>query len=183
MKTLLLSSVMAFALLGAAGGASAAECGDVTIASMNWQSAEVLANLDKIILNAGYGCNAEVVQGDTIPTLTSMTEKGQPDIAPEGWVDFMRDIMDKAVADGKLVYASKSLSDGGVQGWWIPKYLADAHPDIKTIDDVLNIWNFSRLLRTIRRVPSITGFLARAEPWQPRNSSRRTTRKNRASPW
>jgi glycine betaine/proline transport system substrate-binding protein len=137
MKSLLLSSVMGLALLGAIGTASAAECGDVTIASMNWQSAEVLANLDKIILNAGYGCNAEVVQGDTIPTLTSMTEKGQPDIAPEGWIDFMRDIMDKAVADGKLVYASKSLSDGGVQGWWIPKYLADAHPDIKTIDDAL----------------------------------------------
>ncbi|NWM74594.1 glycine betaine ABC transporter substrate-binding protein, partial [Escherichia coli] len=84
------------------------------------QSAEVLANLDKIILNKGYGCNADIVQGDTIPTLTSMTEKGQPDIAPEGWVDFMRDILDKAVADGKLVYTGKSLSDGGVQGWWIP---------------------------------------------------------------
>ena len=38
MKTLLMSSVMAFALMGAAGTASAAECGDVTIASMNWQS-------------------------------------------------------------------------------------------------------------------------------------------------
>ena len=57
-----MSGVMAFVLLGGAGGTpSAAECGDVTIASMNWQSAEVLANLDKIILNVGYGCNAEVV--------------------------------------------------------------------------------------------------------------------------
>ncbi|NML77082.1 ABC transporter substrate-binding protein, partial [Rhizobium sp. S-51] len=27
--------------------------------------------------------------------------------------------------------------DGGVQGWWIPKYIADAHPDIKTIPDML----------------------------------------------
>ena len=53
MKALLMSGVMAFALLGAAGGASAAECGNVTIASMNWQSAEVLANLDKIILEIG----------------------------------------------------------------------------------------------------------------------------------
>ena len=45
--------------------------------------------------------------------------------------------MDKAVEEGKLIYASKALSDGGVQGWWIPKYVADAHPDIKTIDDAL----------------------------------------------
>ena len=39
------------ACLALGGAASAAECGDVTIASMNWQSAEVLANLDKIILD------------------------------------------------------------------------------------------------------------------------------------
>ena len=31
---------------------------------MNWQSAEVLAHIDQIILNEGYGCNAELVPGD-----------------------------------------------------------------------------------------------------------------------
>ena len=47
--------------------AQASDCGDVTIASMNWQSAEVLASLDKFILNEGYGCNAEIIQGGTVP--------------------------------------------------------------------------------------------------------------------
>ncbi len=48
-----------------------------------WQSAEVLASLDKFILNNGYGCKADVIVGDTVPTITSMIEKGQPDLAPE----------------------------------------------------------------------------------------------------
>jgi glycine betaine/proline transport system substrate-binding protein len=137
MKKLLASTALAAALVGVAGAASAAECGDVTISNMNWQSAEVLANIDKIVLNAGYGCNAELVVGDTVPTLTSMTEKGQPDVAPEGWVDLLPDVVQKGIADKKLVSTVEALSDGAVQGWWIPKYLADAHPDIKTIADAL----------------------------------------------
>lgn len=137
MRKLLASTCLAVGLLSLGGTASAAECGDVTISNMNWQSAEVLANVDKLILNAGYGCNADLVVGDTVPTLTSMIEKGQPDIAPEGWVDLLPDVVERGVADNKLVSTVEALSDGAVQGWWIPKYLADAHPDIKTIDDAL----------------------------------------------
>jgi len=137
MKKLLATTCAAFGLMGAASYANAAECGSVTIASMNWQSAEVLSNLDKIILNEGYGCQAEITVGDTVPTITSMAEKGQPDIAPEGWVDLLPDVVKKGVEEGRIVRAGSPLPDGGVQGWWIPKYVADAHPDIKTIPDML----------------------------------------------
>jgi glycine betaine/proline transport system substrate-binding protein len=136
MKTLLALTCLSLGLMAISGPATAAECGDVTIANMNWQSAEVLANVDKIILTSGYGCNVELVIGDTVPTLTSMVEKGQPDIAPEGWVDLLPDVVNRGVKEGKLVAAAQALSDGAVQGWWIPKYVADAHPEIKTIGDV-----------------------------------------------
>ena len=137
MKKLLASTILAAGLVGLAGAASAQECGDVTIANMNWQSAEVLANVDKIILSEGYGCNAELVAGDTVPTLTSMTEKGEPDIAPEGWVDLQPELVKRGVEEKKLVSTGPALSDGAVQGWFIPKYIADANPDIKTIADAL----------------------------------------------
>jgi glycine betaine/proline transport system substrate-binding protein len=114
-----------------------AVCGKVTVANMNWQSAEVLANIDNIILSKGYGCDVELVSGDTMPTLTAMMEKGQPDVAPEAWVNAVRQTMDAAVKEGKLHYGAQSLQDGGLEGWWIPKYVADAHPEIKTIDDAL----------------------------------------------
>lgn len=137
MKEMFASTCLAAAMLTIGNGAWAADCGEVTIASMNWQSAEVLASLDKFILTEGYGCDVSIIQGDTVPTITSMTEKGQPDIAPEGWVDLLPDVVNAGIANGKLVVASTVLTDGAVQGWWIPKYIADAHPDIKTIDDVL----------------------------------------------
>ncbi len=60
-----------------------AACGKVSIAEMNWASAGLMANVDKIILEKGYGCEVELVAGDTMPTFTSMNEKGMPDVAPE----------------------------------------------------------------------------------------------------
>ncbi|MEY9102671.1 glycine betaine/proline transport system substrate-binding protein [Sinorhizobium fredii] len=137
MKKLLASTCLVFGLIGGASVANAAECGSVTIASMNWESAEVLSNLDKIILNEGYGCSAEITIGDTVPTITSMAEKGQPDIAPEAWIDLLPDVVKKGTDEGRIIQVGSPLPDGGVQGWWIPKYVADAHPDIKTIGDAL----------------------------------------------
>lgn len=121
----------------AAPAVVAQTCGKVTVANMNWQSAEVLANIDNIILSKGYGCEVDLVPGDTMPTLTGMMEKGQPDVAPEAWINAVRVPLDAAVAEGRLHYAAEALKDGGVEGWWIPKYVADAHPEIKTIDDAL----------------------------------------------
>lgn len=136
-KTLLASTCVALGCFLGGAGASAAECGDVTIASMNWQSAEVLANVDKFILNKAYGCNANITTGDTVPTITSMVEKGQPDVAPEGWVDLLPEVVSRGLGEGRIVEGAQSLPDGGIQGWWIPQYVADAHPDIKTIPDML----------------------------------------------
>lgn len=138
MKHILLSTALATtAAVAVPSFALAQDCGSVVIASMNWQSAEVLASVDQFILNEGYGCNAEIIVGDTVPTLTSMIEKGQPDVAPEGWVDLLPDVVNGGIEDGKIVSTGLALSDGAVQGWFIPKYIADAHPDIKTIEDAL----------------------------------------------
>lgn len=119
------------------GSAKAEECGDVTIAQMSWQSADLLANVDRIILSRGYGCNATLVSGDTLPTFTTMLNDGRPDIAPEMWINAVRDSFDAAVEEGKLQIAAQSLSDGGVEGWWIPFFVAEAHPEIKSIEDAL----------------------------------------------
>ncbi|MCL6709447.1 ABC transporter substrate-binding protein [Pseudomonas sp. R2.Fl] len=137
MKKLLASTFLAASVYALAGSAQAAECGDVSIAEMNWASAGVAAYVDKIILESGYGCTVTMVTGDTMPTFTSMNEKGEPDIAPEQWVNAVRIPLDQAIAEGRLVQAAPLLSDGGVEGWWIPKFLADAHPDIKTVQQAL----------------------------------------------
>ncbi|KHT47911.1 ABC transporter substrate-binding protein [Vibrio sinaloensis] len=116
--------------------AQASECGKVTIADMNWNSATVIANIDRFILEHGYGCDAELIPGDTMPTGTSMIEKGQPDVAPELWSNSLKDALDKGVADKRLRYAGKSLVDGGEEGFWVPAALVKKYPEIATIEGV-----------------------------------------------
>nr|WP_057929584.1 glycine betaine ABC transporter substrate-binding protein [Burkholderia ambifaria] len=124
-------------LAASTGSAFAADCGEITIASMNWQSAETLANIDKFILGKGYGCDVQVTTGDTVPTLTAMAEKGKPDVAPEASLSQAPGVVARAISEKRLIETVNVLPDGYVNGWWIPKYLADAHPEIKTIADAL----------------------------------------------
>ena len=79
-----------------------AACGDVTIAEMNWASAEFMANVDKIILEEGYGCTVELVPGATLTTFASMDTKGVPDIAPELWTQSVEAPLKAAIAAGSL---------------------------------------------------------------------------------
>ena len=104
---------------------------------MNWASAEFAAHVDKTILKEGYGCEVSLVPGDTMPTLTSMVEKGEPDIVPEVWVNNSHELLAKGVGGGRLVYATEILIDGGDEGSWIPKYVQDANPEIVSIEDAL----------------------------------------------
>ena len=55
-----------------------AACGKITYANINWASASLMANVDKIILEKGFGCEVELVPGDTMPSFTSMNEKVHP---------------------------------------------------------------------------------------------------------
>ncbi|CAH0529676.1 ABC transporter substrate-binding protein [Vibrio hippocampi] len=131
-------SVLSVTLLSAACfSVSAQECGDITIADMNWNSASFLAHIDQFILNEGYQCSAELVPGDSVPTGTSMIEKGQPDIAPEMWTNGIKEALDKGVAEKRLRYAGKSLVDGGQEGFWVPKYMVEQYPELKTIEGVI----------------------------------------------
>jgi len=92
MRKLLLSAAAATAgMFGVVGQAAAdGHCGSLTMAKMNWASAELMANVDKIILEEGYGCEVELVAGATMPTFTSMNEKGEPDVAGELWINAVR---------------------------------------------------------------------------------------------
>lgn len=136
MKKLFLAAAAVCLGMGASSAFAAEDCGTVTVAEMNWASAGVLAQIDKIILEEGYGCSVELVTGDTMPTFTSMNEKGEPDMAPELWINAVREPLDKAVSEGTLIIGGEALSDGGVEGWWVPKYISDEH-NIKTVDDAL----------------------------------------------
>ncbi|MDR9827796.1 ABC transporter substrate-binding protein [Vibrio sp. FNV 38] len=126
-------NVAAIAILSSMG-VQASECGQVTIADMNWNSASLIANVDRFILEHGFECDAELVPGDTMPTTTSMVEKGQPDIAPELWTNAVKDAVDGGIEEGRLVRAGESLVEGGEEGFWVPAFLVEKYPELATID-------------------------------------------------
>lgn len=135
--TYLAAITLAFSALGA--GAAQAECGNVTIAEMNWASAQAAARVDQFILEHGYGCDAETMPGDTVPTAASMTEKGRPDIAPELWMNTIKEQVDRAVSEGRLMIVGNVLEDpakNAGEGWWIPRYMLEKTPELATIDGV-----------------------------------------------
>lgn len=109
------------------------KCGKVTIADMNWNSATFIANVDSFILQHGYGCDTELVPGDTMPTGTSMIEKGEPDIAPEMWSNSLKVALDRGVKEGRLQFAGPTFSDGGEEGFWVPEYMVEKTPELATI--------------------------------------------------
>lgn len=116
-----------------------AACGKVTIADMNWASAQIAASVDAFILKHGYGCATETVPGDTMPTAVSMTEKGRPDIAPELWLNNIKEPVEKAVIEKRLVIVGDVLANPGKnagEGWWVPQYMIDKTPELATIEGV-----------------------------------------------
>ncbi len=129
------ASLGAALLLGSTG--AMAECGDIQIAEWNWASGELMANVDKIILEAAYGCDVELIPGATTTTFASMNEKGQPDIAGELWINAVREPLNAAFDAGSLHSANGSPITELGEGWWIPPHTAEKHPELKTVLDVL----------------------------------------------
>lgn len=120
-----------------ATGAMAQECGNLTEAEMNWASAELMANVDKIILEAGYGCNVELIPGATETTFASMNEKGEPDVAPELWANAVRTQLTAAEAEGRMHILNEGPITGLGEGWWVTEKFAADHPDLDTVEKIL----------------------------------------------
>ena len=140
MKTKLSLAAAAVMLGVVPGAAKAADCGvmeEITIAEMTWLSASAMAHITEKFLTFGFGCAAEMVPGDTVPTATSMLQNGEPTIAPELWLSTAETIWAKARDKGHLYKAGDVFAEGGEEGWWIPDYVAEAHPGLRAITDIV----------------------------------------------
>jgi glycine betaine/proline transport system substrate-binding protein len=90
-----------------------------------------MAEVDKFILEKGYGCEVELIPGATMPTFTSMDEKGAPDMNPEQWANAVYIPLIKAVEEGRLVIANKAPITGLGEGWWLTPGSIEKHPELK----------------------------------------------------
>jgi glycine betaine/proline transport system substrate-binding protein len=118
-------------------GHAQAECGEVSITEMNWASAQVVTATAAFLMENGYGCDVAVVPSDTVPAVTSVSENGEPDIVTELWLNSTGEAYQRLEEQGRVQRVNEVLEPGGVEGWWIPTYLAEEHPELTTIEGVM----------------------------------------------
>lgn len=135
MKKLLVSSAFA-AAVSFGGTAAYADCGEVSITEMDWASSAVVTAVASFLMEQGYGCTVQKVPSSTVPALTSLAETGEPDILTEVWAN-STPAYEGLLADGKLIELGNVLSDGGVEAWWIPAYLAESNPELTTWEGIM----------------------------------------------
>jgi len=113
------------------------ECGEVSITEMNWASAQVVTATAAFLMENGYGCDVSVVPSDTVPAVTSVSENAEPDIVTELWLNSTGEAYERLEEQGRVQRVNNVLEPGGVEGWWIPTYLAEEHPELTTIEGIL----------------------------------------------
>ena len=133
-KKLALSCALLIGL--GAGSVQAEDCGEVSLTEMDWGSAIIVTQVAKFLLEQGYGCSVTTVPSASVPALASVSETGKPDIITELWTNGAPAYVPLLEA-GKINELTRVLSDGGLEGLFIPVYLAEAHPELTTIEGVL----------------------------------------------
>ena len=139
MKKLLVAAFVGLATTAglAVPGTASADCGEVSITEMNWASSQIITEVAKFLMEQGYGCTVEKVPSATTTSVASLAENGEPDLVTELWLNSTGDVYAKLEAEGKVSRLAEVISPGGLEGWWIPAYLAEAHPELATIQGVL----------------------------------------------
>lgn len=126
----------AVAIAMATAGAAKADCGEVTITEMDWASSAMVTAVSKFLMEQGYGCTVQTVPSSTVPSLVSVAETGKPDIVTELWINGAPAYQEMEEA-GTITTVADVLSDGGNEGWWVPRYMVDAHPELATVEGLL----------------------------------------------
>ncbi len=121
-------------------------CGNeaISIASMQWPSAVLLAQIHAQILEKQYGCKVKIIDGDIAITASSMATTGQPLVAPEMWIARISEIWNSAQKNNIMRKSANSYSGLALEAWFIPDYIAKNHPDLTSIATLKDYWQVFR---------------------------------------
>jgi glycine betaine/proline transport system substrate-binding protein len=122
----------------AATTAAAAPCGSVNIAVNPWVGYEADAAVVAYVLKNELGCTVTLKNIDE-QTSWQGFPTGEVDAILENWGH--EDLAAKYITTDKVAQDAGPTGNEGIIGWYIPKFFADANPDIltaKTDPTVLN---------------------------------------------
>lgn len=116
----------------------------ISIARMQWPSAVLLAQIHQIILEQEFGCEVRIVTGDLTATGSSMATTGQPAVAPELWIARIADIWNSGLEAQTMRQAGDTFAGGPLEGWFIPDFVAENHPELTSAETLTDYWQVFR---------------------------------------
>ncbi|MFI9047795.1 ABC transporter substrate-binding protein [Streptomyces sp. NPDC053427] len=114
----------------------------VTLSVQTWVGAQSNVAVAKYLLEHEMGYHVDTVQVDEIPAWDALSQ-GRVDAILEDWGH--PDQEQRYVKDKKTITAGGGNGVTGHIGWFVPKYWADKHPEVKNWK---NLNKFAKQLRT-----------------------------------
>ncbi|MEE1756136.1 ABC transporter substrate-binding protein [Streptomyces sp. SP18CS02] len=114
----------------------------VTLSVQSWVGAQANVAVAKYLLEHELGYRVDTVQVDEVPAWDALSQ-GRVDAIMEDWGHPEQE--ERYVDDKKTITSGGELGVTGHIGWFVPKYFADAHPDVT---DWKNLDKYADRLRT-----------------------------------
>ena len=108
----------------------------IVFSDLNWTSAQVQNRVAQYIVEHGYGYPTDVIFGGTLPNFQGL-QKGDIHVTLEIWLPNQSIGWGKAIEIGDVVSVGTSLVGDWQSTFVVPKYIADANPDLKTPQDLM----------------------------------------------
>ena len=107
----------------------------IVFSDLNWSSAQVQNRIVQFILEKGMGYPTDVILGGTLPLFQGL-RKGDTQVTMEIWLPNQSIGWSEAVELGEVVSVGKSIVGDWQSTFVIPAYIAEAHPELKTPQDL-----------------------------------------------
>lgn len=114
--------------------ASAACDAPIKFGALTWESGQFISGILKYIAEDGYDCTIEEVPGAG-PALETALSQNDIQVIGEQWVG-RSPIMEQAIAQNKVAVIGDTLKGGATQGWYVPKYVLDENPGLRSYQDL-----------------------------------------------
>ncbi len=110
---------------------------EIVFTELDWNSASLQAAIAEQITHYGYCYPTDGIFASTIPGMQALAG-GDSHITMEIWLPNQVEAWGEALSSGEVEALGKSLEDNWQATFVIPQYLADAHPGLRTVEDLKN---------------------------------------------
>jgi glycine betaine/proline transport system substrate-binding protein len=121
--------IVAVAITGGTAAAKASKCGTVTLNEQAWAGSTANTYVVKNVLEKSLGCKVNISKVAEVPVYQAMAD-GKTDAILEDWGHVPQ--WNQYVTKQKTVVRAGANGVTGVIGWYVPTYLVQQHPELKS---------------------------------------------------